>query len=218
MEAEIRNKPSFANVLVRMRAGDGLVAEADAMASMSASIEMTARPAGGFFTALGRRLFGKESFFVNEYATQSQGELVLTQPVPGDIACVKLNGESLFLQPGAFLACEPGVKLGVSWAGLASFVAREGLLRLKASGSGMLWFGAYGGISEKEVDGELIVDSGHLVAYEPTLSLHMGLAGGLFSSIFSGEGLVTRVRGRGKVYLQSRSLGGLAAWTNSNIY
>lgn len=218
MEAEIRNKPSFANVLVRMRAGDGLVAEADAMASMSASIEMRARMAGGFFTALARRLFGSESFFVNEFATQSQGELVLTQPVPGDITSVALNGGSLFLQPGAFLACEPGVKLGTGWAGLASFIGREGLFRLKASGSGMLWFGAYGGISEKEVDGELIVDTGHLVAYEPTLSLSMGLAGGLFSSFFSGEGLVTRVRGRGKVYLQSRALSGLAAWTNSNIY
>lgn len=218
MEAEIRNKPSFANVLVRMRAGDGLVAEADAMASMDSSIEMRARMAGGFFTAVARRVFGKESFFVNEYATQSQGEIVLTQPVPGDITCVALNGSTLFLQQGAFLACEPGVQLGVGWAGIASLIGREGLFRLKASGTGMLWFGAYGGITEKEVNGELIVDSGHLVAYEPTLSLSMGLAGGLFSSLFSGEGLVTRVRGRGKVYLQSRALGGLASWTNSNIY
>jgi uncharacterized protein (TIGR00266 family) len=217
MEAEIRNKPSFANVLVRMRAGDGLIAEADAMASMSSTIEMKARMAGGFFTSLVRRVFGQESFFVNEYATQSQGELVLTQPVPGDITCVALRGNTLFLQPGAFLACEPGVKLGVGWAGLASFIGREGLFRLKASGSGMLWFGAYGGISEKEVDGELIVDSGHLVAYEPTLSLSIGLAGGLFTSLFSGEGLVMRVRGRGRVYLQSRALSGLAAWTNSHI-
>ncbi len=218
MEAEIRNKPSFANVLVRLRAGDGLVAEADAMASMSAGIEMKARMAGGFFTALVRRVFGKESFFVNEYATQTQGELVLTQPVPGDITCVSLNGSSLFLQPGAFLACEPGVQLNVGWAGIASLVGGEGLFRVRAEGTGMLWFGAYGGITEKEIDGELVVDSGHLVAYEPTLSLSMALAGGLFSSFFSGEGLVTRVRGRGKVYLQSRALESLASWTNSNIY
>ncbi|WP_375772265.1 TIGR00266 family protein [Archangium gephyra] len=218
MEAEIRNKPSFANVRVHMRAGDGLVAEADAMASMSPSIEMKARMAGGFFTALVRRVFGKESFFVNEFATQSQGELVLTQPVPGDIISVALNGNSLFLQQGAFLACEPGVKLGVGWAGIASLVGGEGLFRLNASGTGTLWFGAYGGITEKEVNGELIVDSGHLVAYEPTLILSMGLAGGIFSSFFSGEGLITRVRGRGKIYLQSRALAGLASWTNSNIY
>lgn len=218
MEAQIRNKPSFANVLVRLKAGEGLVAEADAMASMSASIEMKARMAGGFFTALARRLFGGESFFVNEFATQSQGELILTQPVPGDITSVVLNGNALYLQPGAFLACEPGVQLGVGWAGLASFIAREGLFRLRASGTGRLWFGAYGGIIEREVEGELIVDSGHLVAYEPTLSLSMGLAGGLLTSLLSGEGLVSRLRGRGKVYLQSRSLSGLAAWTNSHLF
>jgi uncharacterized protein (TIGR00266 family) len=218
MEAEIRNKPSFANVLVRMKPGDALVVEADAMASMSTPIELTARMAGSFFTALVRRFLGQESFFVNHVATRAPGEIVLTQPAPGDITCVQLNGNALFLQPGAFIACEPGVRLGVGWAGLASWVAREGLFRLKASGTGRLWFGAYGGISEREVAGELVVDTGHLVAYEPTISLNMGMAGGLFSSIFSGEGLVSRMRGRGKVYLQSRALSGLASWVNSRIF
>jgi len=217
MDAEIRNRPSFANVRVRMRAGEGLIAESGAMASMSPSLEMRARMAGGFFSAFARRAFGGESFFVNEFATESEGEVVLTQAYPGDIASVTLQGTSLLLQPGAFLACEPGVKLGVGWAGLASFIGREGLCRLHASGTGQLWFGAYGGIIERELDGELVVDSGHLVAYEPTLSLSMGLAGGLFSSIFSGEGLITRVRGRGKLYLQSRALEGLAGWINSHL-
>lgn len=218
MDAEIRNRPSFANVLVRMRAGDGLIAESGAMASMSPSLEMKARMAGGFFSAFARRVFGGESFFVNEFATTTQGEVVLTQDYPGDITCVSLNGTGLFLQPGAFIACEPGVQLGVRYAGIASFIGREGLFRLQANGTGQLWFGAYGGIIEREIDGELVVDSGHLVAYEPTLSLSMGLAGGIFSSIFSGEGLITRVRGRGKIYLQSRALEGLAGWTNSHLY
>lgn len=217
MEAEIRNRPSFANVRIQLRAGEGLIAEAGAMASMSPTIEMQAKMAGGFFSAIARRFFGGESFFVNEFATQSAGELVLTQPYPGDIACVTLRGNGLFLQPGAFIACEPGVQLGVRWAGLASFIGREGLFRLIAQGSGQLWFGAYGGIIERDVDGELIVDSGHLVAYDPTLSLSTGLAGGIFSSFFSGEGLITRVRGRGKVYLQSRSIEGLASWANSHL-
>lgn len=217
MEAEIRNRPSFAHLRVQMRPGDGLIAESGAMASMSPTLEMRAKMAGGFFSALARRFFGGESFFVNEFATQSGGELVLTQPFPGDIACIALRGTALFLQPGAFIACEPGVDLGVKWAGIASFIGREGLFRLQASGNGQLWFGAYGGIIEKEIDGELIVDSGHLVAYEPTLSLSMALAGGIFSSFFSGEGLVTRVRGRGKVYLQSRAIEGLAGWTNAHL-
>ncbi len=193
------------------------MAESDAMASMTSNVTLQAKFAGGFVNALLRRLFGQESLFVNEFTAEQGGEVVLTQPLPGDIECLELSGETLYLQPGAFLACEGGVRVGVGWAGLASFFGKEGLFRLKASGRGKLWFGAYGGIFSRQVDGELIVDTGHLVAYEPTLEIRMGFAGGLFTTLFGGEGLITRVRGQGRVYLQSRSLSGLAAWTNSRL-
>ena len=189
------------------------------MASMTGNVTLSTRFAGGFVNALLRRVFGHESLFVNEFTTrEAEGEVVLTQPLPGDIECLDLAGNTLYLQPGAFLACEPGVSLGVGWAGLASFMGKEGLFRLRASGTGKLWFGAYGGIFAKEVDGELIVDTGHLVAYEPTLEIRMGFAGGIFTTLFGGEGLVTRVRGQGRVYLQSRSMDGLSAWTNARLY
>ena len=55
------------------------------------------------------------------------------------------------------------------------------------------------------------------MAYEPTVNLSMGMAGGIFSSFFSGEGLVTRVKGKGRIYMQTRSLDGLAAWTNAHL-
>jgi uncharacterized protein (AIM24 family) len=47
--------------------------------------------------------------------------------------------------------------------------------------------------------------------------LSIGLAGGLFSSLFSGEGLVLKLRGPGRVYLQSRSIEALASWVNSHL-
>lgn len=218
MQAEIRDKPSFANIRVKLEAGDEIIAEADAMASMSSTIEMSTKWSGGFVKGVLKRVFGGESMFVNTFTTQSSGELVLTQPFPGDIQCIELNGNTMFLQPGAFIACEPGVKLGLGWAGIKMFIAREGLFRLKVSGTGRIWFGAYGGIFEKEIDSEYVVDSGHLVAYEPTVGVQIGMAGGIFSSFFSGEGLITRVYGPGKIYMQSRSFGGLAAWTNSHLY
>jgi uncharacterized protein (TIGR00266 family) len=218
MEAETRDRPSFANIKVELNAGDRIIAESDAMASMSSSISMTTRWNGGCFGAFAKRIFGGETLFVNEFTTASQGELVLTQPMPGDIECIELKGNTLFLQPGAFLACEPGVNLGLGWAGIASLVGGEGLFRLKVSGNGKVWFGAYGGIFAKEVEGEYVVDTGHLVAYEPSVSIRMGMAGGIFSSFFGGEGLVTRVTGPGRIYMQSRSLDGLAAWTNGQIW
>ena len=195
-----------------------MVAEAGAMASMDPSVSMHARWNGGFFGAIARRVAGGESLFVNDFVATAPGHIVLTQPVPGDIACVDLQGQSLFMQPGAFLACEPTVRLSVSWAGLSSWIGAEGLFRLRVHGVGRVWFGAYGAIFEREVDGEYIVDSGHLVAYEPTIGIKVAMAGGIFTSFFSGEGLVTRVHGRGKIYLQSRSFGGLAAWTNSHLF
>ncbi len=217
MQIQIRNRPSFANLLVRLARGDRIIAESDAMASMSSSISLQTRWNGGFFRAILRRLFGGETLFVNEFSTESDGELVLTQPLPGDIEMIELKGQTLYLQPGAFLACDPTVEFGLGYAGLRSLIAREGLFRLKVSGQGRVWFGAYGGILEKEVQGEYVVDSGHLVAYEPTLELRLGMAGGIFSSFFSGEGLVLRIRGQGRIYLQSRSMQGLASWVNSHL-
>lgn len=218
MEAEIRDKPSFANIHVTLAPGEMIVAEADAMASMTADIEISTQWSGGIFKAILKRIFGGESMFVNTFTTASGGQVVLTQAFPGDIQCMELKGNTMYLQPGAFIACEPGVKLGLGWAGIKMLIAREGLFRLKVSGNGRVWFGAYGGIFEREIDGEYIVDSGHLVAYEPTIGVRIALAGGLFSSFFSGEGLVTRVNGPGKIYLQSRSFGGLAAWTNAHLW
>jgi uncharacterized protein (TIGR00266 family) len=217
MESEIRNRPSFANVLVKLERGDQLVAESDAMASMSASIELRTRWNGGFFQALLRRFFGSESLFVNVFRTATRGELVLTQPFPGDIECIELAGTTLYLQRGAFVGCEASVTLGLGWAGIASFIGREGLFRLKVSGRGKVWFGGYGGIVAREVREELVVDTGHLLAYEPSIQLRVGLAGGIFSSLFSGEGLITRVLGPGRVYLQTRSMDALAAWTNGHL-
>ncbi len=217
MEAITRNRPAFANVLVRLNPGEKIIAEADAMASMSASMEMRTRWSGGPIKAILKRIFGGESLFVNEFSSAVPAELVLTQGMPGDIECIELKGTTLFLQPGAFLACEPGIRLGLGWAGWASFMGGEGLFRLKVSGTGRVWFSAYGGIFTREVTDEYIVDTGHLVGYEPTINIRVGLAGGIFSSFFGGEGLVTKVRGPGRIYMQSRNFSGLTAWINAHI-
>ena len=71
---------------------------------------------------------------------------------------------------------------------------------------------------EKEVDGEYIVDTNHLLAYEPSLTLKVALSGGIFSSFFGGEGFVSRMEGTGKIWMQSRSLDSLSSWTNGHLY
>ncbi|WP_320052236.1 TIGR00266 family protein [uncultured Acetobacteroides sp.] len=219
MKLSIKGKPVFSYVEVELQPGEAFVAESDAMASMSAELDMSAKFNGGLFRGLIKKYFGGESLFVNHFTnnTSQPLRLELTQPTPGDMHVMELNGESFCIQRGGYIASEPGVKLGVKWAGFGSLIGGEGLFKLEVSGHGKVVFGAYGGLLEKEINGQFIVDTGHLVAYEPTMKLKPQLSGGIFSSFFGGEGFVTRVEGKGKIYLQTRNLAGLASWVNRNI-
>ncbi|OZG71555.1 TIGR00266 family protein [Hahella sp. CCB-MM4] len=220
MKAEIKGGSAFSYLDVELEAGESITAESDAMSSMSAELDMATRPNGSVISALLKKLLGGETFFINRFSNNTGGpcKLTLVQPTPGEIRCAELNGDSLCLQPGAFMAATEGVTLGLRWAGFTSFIAREGLFKLVVSGNGKVWYGAYGALLEREIDGEYIVDTSHLVAYDPSLRLKLQLAGGLFSSFFGGEGLVTRVEGKGKVVIQSRSISGLTSWINPKLY
>jgi len=216
VKAEIKGGQAFSYLDIELSPGETLTSESDAMSSMDADVDLTATFNGGFIKGLLRKYLGGESLFISRFTnnTQRNRRLILVQPTPGEIRCVTLSDETLNLQPGAFLACSEGITLGLRWAGLVSWIAREGLFKMQASGSGKVWYGAYGALLEKEIDGEYIVDTSHLVTYGPGITLHLQLAGGIFSSFFGGEGLVTRVSGKGKIVIQTRSISGLAAWLN----
>jgi uncharacterized protein (TIGR00266 family) len=219
MQTVVHGSPSFAYITVDLEPGESVIAEADAMSSMDADLDMTARFNGGLVSAVAKRFLGGESLFVNEFRnnTQQRRRVTLVQQTPGDVREVALNGNAICLQQGAYIASTPGLKLGVQYAGLGSFIGREGLFRLIVSGQGTLWYGAYGGLVDRRVDGEYIVDSSHLVSYEPHMKLKPQLAGGIFGSFFGGEGLVTRVEGSGAIVIQTRSISGLAGWLNPRI-
>ena len=219
MQADIKGSHAFAYLDVQLEPGETVTAEADAMSSMDAQLELRSRLNGGFFIALLRKFLGGETLFINDFSnpTAQQRRLTLVQPTPGEVRCIELNGDTLYLQPGAFLACTPGVKMGVKFAGLISWLAKEGLFRIVVSGQGKVWYGAFGALLEKEIDGEYIVDTSHLVSYEPGIQLKLQLAGGIFSSLFGGEGLVTRVVGKGKIVIQTRSISGITGWINPRL-
>lgn len=218
MRSEISGSPSFSHVHVDLSPGETVIAEAGAMQSMSAEMDIKAKTNGGFLSALGKKFFGGESFFVNYFTNNDDRprRVTIAQDVPGEIIELHLkdDGDEICLQKGSYLASTEQVKVKTTWAGFISWVAGEGLVKLKAVGPGTLWYGAFGGIIKREVDGDLKVDDGHLVAYSPSLKLKLAMAGGFFSSIFGGEGLVTRLVGKGTVYIQTRSIKGLAAWLN----
>jgi uncharacterized protein (TIGR00266 family) len=219
MTTTLAGAPSFAYLHVDLDPGESVVAESDAMSSMSADLALKASFNGGLLSGLAKKFLAGETLFVNTFTntTNAPRRVTLVQTTPGNLREVRLNGETICLQPGAYVASTPGLKLGLRWAGFASGIAREGFFKLTVSGTGTLWYGAYGELLERQVEGEYIVDTSHLVAYEPQLKLRLQFAGGLFSSLFGGEGFVTRVEGRGKIVIQTRSLSGLAHWLNPRI-
>ena len=219
MDVSIEGKPVFGHLRVTLAPGETLTAESGAMASMGPGLELKARFNGGFFRGLARKFIGGESLFLSDFTNLSAApqDLTLTTAVPGDIREYDVSAGPIGMQPGAYIASEPGVKMELEWAGFSSLLAREGLFRLRFSGTGRVWYGAYGQMIEREVVDELVVDTGFLVAYPPHLKLKTGLAGGLISSFTSGEGLITRIRGRGRIVLQTRDLGSLARWLNHKL-
>ncbi len=220
MQATIEGGPAFAFINVDLNPGETVVAESDAMSSMAADLDMDAKFNGGFFSGILKKFFGGESLFVNHFTNKTSDvrRVTLVQATPGNIREVQLGGETICLQPGAYVASTPELKLKARWAGFKSWFSGEGLFKLTVSGTGTLWYGAYGELLEKQVNGEYIVDTAHLVAYEPHMKLKIQLAGGLFSSLFSGEGFVTRIEGQGKITIQTRSLSGLAGWLNPRLF
>ena len=220
MNYTIQGTPAFGFVHIDLAPGESIITESDAMTSMHSELDMQPKLNGGLIKGLIRKFLGGESLFINTFTNNTQGNLrlTLTQTFPGDVKLLEINeGEKMYLQSGAFICCEPGVKMGLEWAGFNSWIGGEGLFRLSMSGKGKYMIGAYGGLVEKAINGELIVDTDHLVAYPKGFKIKTQLSGNIISSITSGEGFVMRITGQGKVILQTRSFSGLAKWINRNL-
>jgi uncharacterized protein (TIGR00266 family) len=223
MKQKVNGRPSFAHVQLMLEPGESIITESGAMASMDCDITHNVQTHGGIFSSFIKKLFAQESFFLNRFTNEGDtpSRMTITQDTPGDIMTVKLGGNEhpngLYIQPGAFIARTQDVKLSVCWAGFRSWFAGEGLMRIKAHGTGFMWLGGYGHVYEKGVSGAYLIDGSHIIAYEPSLNIRLQLSGGLFSSFFSGEGFVTRMEGEGKIYMQSRSLNGLVSFMNPRI-
>ncbi|MEL6492038.1 MAG: TIGR00266 family protein [Cyanobacteria bacterium J06634_6] len=219
MKYDIRYKPSFATLFLTLQPGEQIFVEAGGMASMSSKLSMDTQFFGGLIPGLLKAFLGGESMFLNEFQnkTQSPQEMVITQSSMGDMMHIQLNGDEICLQPGAYIAHTKGVTVSLQWAGFASWFSGEGLFKLKLGGRGMVFFGAYGGLTELSVQDGFVVDTGHLVAYPPNIKMNVGLSSGMIGSLTSGEGFINRLQGSGKIYLQSRSVDGLVRFIRPKL-
>lgn len=220
LDFDITLRPEFALTTVRLQPGEKVYAEPSAMASMTPSVKMKAAMKGGLKKALGKML-GGESMIVNTFTGGSvPGEVCFAPGAPGDTFHYALDRNSLYLQRGAFLLHSDGVELTGKWQGAKGFFSGQGLVLLKASGTGDLFFNSFGTILEIDVTDEYIVDTGYIVAFEDTLQYSVSAFAGLRPKktiknfLFGGEGLVCRFSGQGKVWVQTRYVHSFLAWVN----
>lgn len=212
MEYQIEGNPDYGQLTVRLSPGDTFLAESGSMAYMSEGTKLKSKLVGGFFKAIIRKLVGGESLFVGEYSHPVGGAATFSPDRPGTILQRTMNGDTFILTAGSFMAATDGVTLNTRFGGLKALFSGEGAFIVEAGGSGELFFNSYGAIIEKEIDGSLVVDTGHVVAWESGLNYNVTSVGGVKSTLFSGEGLVLNFSGRGKIYLQTRTLNGIARW------
>ncbi len=214
MNYEIKYSPSYALGIITLAPGDKVQAEAGAMVSMSDTVSMETGVRGGIMSGLKRSVLGGESFFINTFSADQGGELTIAPALPGDIVALELTGGTLLLQSGSFLAATPDVNVDTKWGGGKTFFSREGLFLLKCTGAGTIFVSSYGAIHLVELtDGQrYTVDTGHMVAFDESVKYEVGRAAGWKTTIFGGEGLVCKLTGPGRFYLQTRSPDSFLAW------
>ena len=211
MDYVIHSNPSYSVVEVTISPGEQLVTESGAMAWMTPNMRAQTSARGGIMSGLSRAVLSGESFFQNTYESEGwPGTIGLAPGQPGDILAYQLDDDELLLEKGAYLASTTDIATSSDFQGLRGLF-NEGMFVLRVSGSGTLFFNAYGDIQEIEVDGTYVVDNGHAVAWQPTLQYRLTKAARIRSFLFSDQ-IIMEFSGKGKLWVQSRNPRSLADW------
>ncbi|MGD9713472.1 MAG: TIGR00266 family protein, partial [Thermomicrobiales bacterium] len=115
---------------------------------------------------------------------------------------------------GSYMASSVDIDVSTDWGGARTFFGGEGLFMLRCAGSGPLITSSYGAIHSVvlEPGQEFIIDTGHIVAFDSTMTYNVQKFGSWKSTIAGGEGLVVAFTGPGQIYLQTRSQQSLLDW------
>jgi uncharacterized protein (TIGR00266 family) len=214
-------------VEVELDPGETVIAEAGAMMYVTEGVQWNAvmgdgsEPDQGMWGKLkgaGKRAISGESLFLTHFTNDGGGkqQAAFAASYPGKIIPINLGtvGGRLICQKDAFLCAAKGTKVGIVFNRKigAGLFGGEGFILQDLQGDGNVFVHAGGTIVEKHLGGETLrVDTGCLVAFEPTIEYDIQRAGKLKSQIFGGEGLfVATLTGVGRVWLQSLPFSRLA--------
>ncbi len=215
-------------VEVELDPNEAMVSHAGSMMFMDDGISMEAifgdgssQNSGvmGALLGAGRRLLTGESLFMTAYQNRAsiKRRMAFAAPYPGKILPVQLPeiGGELITQKDSFLCAAKGVSIGIAFQkrlGVGLF-GGEGFILERLTGDGLVFVHAGGTLYERTLaPGEILkIDTGCIVAFQPTVDYDIQYVGGLKTALFGGEGLFFAVlRGPGKIWLQSLPFSRLA--------
>jgi uncharacterized protein (TIGR00266 family) len=214
-------------VQVELDPNETVIAEAGAMNYIEDDITFEAKmgdgsnPDSGVMGKLlnmGKRALTGESLFMTHFTNVGlqKRQVAFAAPYPGKIIAIDMNkiGGEICCQKDSFLCAALGTEISIAFQRKlgAGFFGGEGFILQRLRGDGMAFIHAGGTILEKELKGETLrVDTGCLVAFEPSVNYDIQRAGNLKSMFFGGEGLfLATLSGHGRVWLQSLPFSRLA--------
>jgi uncharacterized protein (TIGR00266 family) len=203
-------------VVLALASGDEIRAEAGAMMYMTDGITMDARMQGGIMAGLKRKLLAGESLFLTFFhCTAASGTVAFSGPYPGKIIRMPLANSAILCQRDSFLCAAGSVDINIAFTKRlgAGFFGGEGFILERLEGTGEVFIHSGGTIVPMELKpGEKVrVDTGCLVAFDPTVDYDIELVGGIKTALFGGEGLfLATMTGPGRVWLQTLPFSRLA--------
>ena len=196
------------SVEITLQPGESIQAEAGAFCYSDGFIQAKTTT-GGIMSAV-KKLVTKEKLFQVLWINNGSkpGRIAFASPFESTIEEVEVSPNySLIAQRGAWLASDPSVKLDVTMnLGLSGFLGGEGIIFQKFTGNGRVFITAGGDLKAINLqrNESLNVDTGCIVGFAESVKYEIKAAGGIFTSIFGGEGLIlATLKGPGVVILQT---------------
>jgi len=204
-------------LMIQLNPGQALFSETGSLSWMTDGIKMDTNFGGGGLMGVLQRAVTRESLFVVNYTTERQNQLVtFSSEFPGKIVPVHLaQGQSLIAQKDTLLVAEKSINMSIALQRRlgAGLFGGEGFILQRFDGPGTVFAALDGEIVEYTLAAgqRLLVDTGHLAMFEPSVTYDIEMVKGIKNLIFGGEGLFfVSLTGPGRVWLQTMPMSKLA--------
>ncbi|MCK4083630.1 MAG: TIGR00266 family protein [Acinetobacter towneri] len=219
-------------LLVSMKKGEKIFCESDSMVMMESNLTIDGKLRGGFFQSMMRKFTNGESLFQQEIkAERGDGDCLLSPNIDGCLQILDVGPQQYILSDESFLAATENVEITAKVQtniGGALFGGTGGFVVMQTKGQGKVCVSGSGSLMIMDItpeQGEVTIDNGHVVCWDQSLNYSIsvpnsnsgGILGNVFNSLTSGEMMVLKFRGNGKVVINSRNRGNYIKWLGSAL-